>query len=678
MSTSKKQFLRNLAFQNKWKILFSIILGIGSSSFNGVSTALLAPVILSLMGQDAQIGNLPPTLKILLEPFQDIPDRYRLMVISGAIIILIILKSATTYCNTLVSAQFIRSISSRVRKEALKVYFSVDLSYLNEIKRGDLINRISSEVDRAVGTLNIWIQIFTTSISIFILFMLLISLSWQLTVALALIYPIYPLSNQFIVRQSRTLGQKMTILNRNILSHLYEMVEGTKLIRSSCTEDQEYQKASSYVTAKENLVLETLRIKSLMAPLSEITNIFVLFVLIWVARFILQGHTESLTTTTIFLSYLVVLYRTLPFLSQINGQRSSLAHASSALDLVVDFLDTSKKPFTTSGKRELTEVNQGIYFNHISFVYPGTEETVLEDIDLYVPQGTTLALVGSSGSGKSTLADLLPRFYHPKSGKIEIDGFAIEEFDVKSLRQAIGIVSQDTFVFNDTVRYNIAYGRESATLDEVMEAAHRANAYDFIQALPEGFETHIGNRGVRLSGGQRQRIAIARALIQNPTVLILDEATSALDTISERLVQAALDELSTTRTCIIIAHRLSTIQNAEQIAVLDKGRVKEVGTHDQLLARNGIYAELYQTQAKPPGSLKDYQSEWSPYLTDISYDIRSSLNTILGSLSLLTEDLVDDEMERKLLLQSSSQEGLRLLDRLETFESFLDLHQENH
>jgi ABC-type multidrug transport system ATPase subunit len=211
-----------------------------------------------------------------------------------------------------------------------------------------------------------------------------------------------------------------------------------------------------------------------------------------------------------------------------------------------------------------------------------------------------------------------------------------------------------------------------------MEAAHRANAYDFIQALPEGFETHIGNRGVRLSGGQRQRIAIARALIQNPTVLILDEATSALDTISERLVQAALDELSTTRTCIIIAHRLSTIQNAEQIAVLDKGRVKEVGTHDQLLARNGIYAELYQTQAKPPGSLKDYQSEWSPYLTDISYDIRSSLNTILGSLSLLTEDLVDDEMERKLLLQSSSQEGLRLLDRLETFESFLDLHQENH
>ncbi|MER3478097.1 MAG: ABC transporter ATP-binding protein, partial [Leptolyngbya sp. ERB_1_2] len=217
-------------------------------------------------------------------------------------------------------------------------------------------------------------------------------------------------------------------------------------------------------------------------------------------------------------------------------------------------------------------------------------------VDLWLPKGTTLALVGSSGAGKSTLADLLPRFYDPTAGRILIDDRDLKDFELRSLRRSMGIVSQDTFLFNDSVRNNLAYARRTASDDEILEATKRANAYEFIIKLPQGFDTLIGDRGVMLSGGQRQRLAIARALLRDPEILILDEATSALDTVSERLVQSAIDELSRDRTTLVIAHRLSTVQKADQIAVLDQGCVVEVGTHIELLKQGGLYAQLYAMQ----------------------------------------------------------------------------------
>jgi len=308
---------------------------------------------------------------------------------------------------------------------------------------------------------------------------------------------------------------------------------------------------------------------------------------------------------------------------------------------------------------------EGIHFNNISFAYPNRQELVLKDISLYLPRGTTLALVGGSGAGKSTLADLLPRFYDPKSGSITLDGIDLRQFDFTTLRKSMGIVSQDTFLFNNTVRNNISYGRPEATEEEIIDAAKRANAYEFIMRLPKGFDTLIGDRGVLLSGGQRQRLAIARALVQDPDILILDEATSALDTVSERLVQQAIEELSRDRTTLVIAHRLSTVQKAHQIAVLDQGRVVEVGTHSELLRKGGYYARLYSMQfsdnqqnAKGNGTLK----------TRFSYEFRSRLNTMIGSLRLLADDMIDTPEEQSELLELSYSSAIGLLNTLELFE----------
>lgn len=669
MSLRKRKFLLNIALRQKWKIIFSIFIGVSSSFFNGVSTALIAPVIMTVMGQDIS-EKMPRVLTILLDPFQSFPDQYRILLMSAFILFAITLKAATSYFNTIISGQVVRSLSAEMRENILDIFFTVDLDFLNGIQRGALINRISSEVDRSIQPIRTWIAIFILSLNILIFLSLLILLSWQLTIVLLFLFPVSQAFTRYLVKQSQNLGKKLTTLNQEISSHLYEIIDGTKLLRSSCMENEEYKKAVRYVRKKEQLAFKTEVNQALFGPVSEVTNIILIFALIWIARLVIQDS-ETSTLTAILFPYLVILYRLLPFLNQINSQRSALAQSESVLDLIIEFLDRKNKPFTTSGDRIFPGLKEGLRFHQVSFAYPGNQEIVLEDINLYVPKGTTLALVGSSGSGKSTLADLIPRFYHPTSGRVEIDGCPIQEFDLRSLRKSIGIVSQDTFVFNNTISYNIAYGRDSVTQEEIEHAARRANAYDFIQELPNGFETPIGNRGVRLSGGQRQRIAIARALIQNPEILILDEATSALDTVSERLVQKAIDELRAERTTIVIAHRLSTIQNAEQIAVLSKGRVIEVGTHEILLAKKGMYAELYETQATQlQDSVGQRYEDLLQSLRLGSYDIRTSLNSMLGSLSLLEAGLIEDEEEQYTLTQNAFQEGLRLLEQLQTLEDW--------
>ena len=356
-------------------------------------------------------------------------------------------------------------------------------------------------------------------------------------------------------------------------------------------------------------------------------------------------------------------------MSQLNSIRSSFASSATSVEVTTDFLNRNNKPFMSRGEISYTKLQKGVHFNSLTFGYPGHKKLVLKDVNLFLPRGTTLALVGSSGAGKSTLADLLPRFYDPLSGSITIDGKDLRDFDLISVRKRMGIVSQDTFLFNDSIRNNIAYGRQEATEDEIITAAKRANAYEFISKLPQEFDTLIGDRGVMLSGGQRQRLAIARALLQNPEILILDEATSALDTVSERLVQSALDDLSRDRTTLVIAHRLSTVQKADQIAVLEQGQVVEVGTHEELLQKGGYYSRLYSMQFAQPVKAATQRNQ---SLFRISHEIRTQLNSMIGLLRLLLDDMVDNSQERQELIEESYKSAWRILNIVDVLDDVVN------
>jgi subfamily B ATP-binding cassette protein MsbA len=295
------------------------------------------------------------------------------------------------------------------------------------------------------------------------------------------------------------------------------------------------------------------------------------------------------------LTFMFVLFRMMPLVSQVNGAREQFSRFQGSLHNIKELLKREDKPYLSNGTIQFSGLKRSIDFESVDFGYDATE-LVLCNITLSIKKGETTALVGASGAGKSTLVDLIPRFHDPTEGEILIDGINLQEFDLKSLRHRMAVVSQDTFIFNNTVGYNLAYGLEGVPEEAIWEAAQLANASQFIQDLPEQLDTLLGDRGVRLSGGQRQRIAIARALLRNPEILILDEATSALDSVSEQLIQASLEKLAVGRTVIAIAHRLSTIERADKVVVLEAGRIVEQGTYPELIAQRGKLWEYHQAQ----------------------------------------------------------------------------------
>ncbi len=408
----------------------------------------------------------------------------------------------------------------------------------------------------------------------------------------------------------------------------------------------------------------------MLGPINDISGILLILGLIWVGRYLFTEQLEALTP--VLLTYIVILFRLLPVIGSVNNARTQFANNLPSAEIVIDFLRRDNKLFLQSGNITYNKLTEGIRFEAVSFAYPNHQKIVLKEIDLWIPKGKTIALVGASGAGKSTIADLLPRFYDPIDGRITIDGEDLREYNLQSVRQSMGVVSQDTFLFSNSVHYNISYGLKDVTEQDIIDATKRANAYEFITQLPQGFETEIGERGVMLSGGQRQRMAIARALLRNPDILILDEATSALDTVSERLVQEAIDELCRDRTTLVIAHRLSTVQKADQIVVLDKGKVVEIGNHQELLAKNGYYARLYTMQFQDhPKSASELSTD-APFNEQnklhFSYQMRNHLNSMLNSLRLVTEDFIEDIEEKNQLLDESYQSAKNLLDILTSYE----------
>ena len=651
-------------------IILSIIFGFSGALFNGVGIALIVPVILRILGENVDSKDAPLIVKVIMHPFNNVPEEYRLGLMAGAIILTIFFKNAANYASSLTSSTLARRLTSDIRQAGVKLLLDVDIDYYSQMKVGDLINRLGVETSRAATASKHMIKMAILGITILVFAGILILISWQLTIAATLLLTLVMIANQYAIIRSKKFGQQLSEISKGYSIALLETLNGIRLVKSTGSEDKEFRRIKQQIQDREKADFQSQANSELIGPVSEVLGISALLGIVFISRLIFNDQISSFSTK--LLIYLFTLLRLLPLISQLNTVRSNLANTSPSVAVIAEFLDVVNKPFMGEGDINFTKLKEGIHFDSISFSYPNHDKLILQDVDLYLPRGTTLALVGGSGAGKSTLADLLPRFYDPDSGKITVDGTDLREFNLPSVRKAMGIVSQDTFLFNDSVKNNIAYGSPLANDEEVISAAKRANAYEFITKLSHGFETIIGDRGVMLSGGQRQRLAIARALLQNPDILILDEATSALDTVSERLVQEAIDDLSRDRTTLVIAHRLSTVQKADQIAVLDRGQVVEVGTHNELLNKDGYYKRLYSMQF---GEQEKNSSSRQQSLGRVSYEMRTRLNSTIGFLLLLLENSVEDNQKKQELLEESYKSAWKILNIVDIFDDIFTLQK---
>ncbi|MEM7066730.1 MAG: ABC transporter ATP-binding protein [Cyanobacteria bacterium P01_B01_bin.77] len=671
---SSTRLLTQSLFKYPILLFFTVLLGFSGALFNGVSTLLILPILLELLGQaEEYTGSLPPILQTFVSVFDGLPEHIRLPVMASSVVGVIVLKSLSTYASSLTAGTLNRKLAMSLRRQGLRLLLDVDLGYFAQTKIGDLINQLNVEVNRTTIAIRNLVRIVVLAITLAVFLMLLVLTSWQLTVISTVTLGSVTLLNQFIVKRSKVLGKRLSETSKAYSSRVFEVLSGIRLVKATANEEREYNYLDNIIIDRETAEFNSQLVFAGIAPFNEIINILALMLIAVLGRVAFSNQLELFESSLV--AYLIILFRTLPFIGQLNSQRSTLANTSASVEVVTALLKRDDKPFMPRGAQPYRPLQKGIHFNQIRFNYPGHEQEVLRGIDLFLPKGQTLALVGSSGAGKSTLADLLPRFYDPTSGTIELDGVDLKTIDFHGYRSNLGIVSQETFLFNASVRENLLYGRPEATDTELMSAAKQANAYEFIENLPQGFETMIGDRGVLLSGGQRQRLAIARALLQDPDILILDEATSALDTVSERLVQNAIDELSRDRTTLVIAHRLSTIHEADQIAVLERGRVVEVGTHGDLLEKRGAYAKLHAMQRtkgiRENGAGSLVSSVVPIYRNAIgqsSYELRSQLNSMIGLLALIQDD-VDDPYEQAELMSHAQTIAIDLLGVVENLES---------
>jgi subfamily B ATP-binding cassette protein MsbA len=517
-----------------------------------------------------------------------------LQVLCISILIIFLLKNVFLYLKniTLTIVQF--RLITELRNKLYIHFHKLSLSFFNQHKSGELTSIVVNDVANMRQALTIGFQrIFVEPINIIAFTALLFIISWKLAL---IAITIIPLAGFVIVNISRSIRRKSrrtAVKIAGITNIITETLTSMRIVKAFAMEDYEVDRFSNETRNYYNLIFRRARLRSLAPPITETMGVIIGVALLWV------GGTEVLNaqglTSEDFIRFILIMFSGLQPIRSLSNVFAEIQVGAASAERVFVILDNPPTIVDEFDAVIIDTFEDKIQINDVSFKYE-SDDTVLKNISFEIEKGSSVALVGSSGSGKSTLADLIPRFYDVNQGAIEIDGQDIRHVTLNSLRRLMGIVTQETILFNDTIKANIAYGQKDVDDKQVIAAATAANALEFIEELPEGLDTVIGEKGVKLSGGQRQRLAIARAIMKNPPILILDEATSALDTESERLVQEALGTLMTDRTVLVIAHRLSTVTNADKIIVLEKGQIKEMGTHDELIQKNGLYSNLYNVQ----------------------------------------------------------------------------------
>lgn len=553
---------------------------------------LLFAMVCTIM---AAAGNLyiPWIIKDMIDEVLADKNGTMLNWIAASIIAIFIVRGLFWYGQNYLMSYVGQSVIIDIRAAVFKKLQRLSVSFYDKNKTGTIMSYVTNDVNALQSAMvENTIEMITEGFILIGSVVAMIYLDWRLTLFTVCTFPVVLWFMEFFGKKIRKTGGRIQECTADITSVLQESVASARVIKSFVREDYEVDRFDVENKANFRANMKNAQLMATLTPVVELVAAIGVTMIIWYGGNNVINGTITAGSLVAFLTYAVNISNPIKRLTRLIG---NIQKALAAAQRVFMIIDMPEEIAESRDAKQLPEVSGKVEFQNVSFAY-NDKGNVITDLSFSVKPGEVIAIVGPSGAGKSTIANLLPRFYDVNKGDIKIDGHSVREVTLDSLREQVGIVPQETMLFNGSVYNNILYGRLDATKEEIEAAAKAANAHDFIMQLTDGYETKLGDRGVNLSGGQRQRIAIARAILKNPRILILDEATSALDTESERVVQEALDRLMVGRTSFVIAHRLSTVKNADKILVLEKGNLVESGTHDELLALDGLYAHLYKIQ----------------------------------------------------------------------------------
>jgi len=589
-----------------WKnTLYYLLFNILTALFSLFSIAMVIPFLRVLFGMDKTVTE-PQPFEMNLENIQhnlnyvisklltDYGIDRTLIFVCIVIVILFFFRNLFTYMSTYFMAPVRNGIVEDLRNKMYRKILHLPMSYFSNERKGDIMSRVSNDVQEVDNSVMSSIQVlFKDPIFIVIYLTSLFIMNYKLTLIILIMLPaigsILGVISRSLRKKARLGQQRLGFLT----SLIDETLHGLRIIKAFTAEETVYNNTADTNRKYTRLQIRIFRKRNLASPLTEFFSILVMAIILYLGANMVLSDGLAFTAEA-FIAYIMLFSQILPPAKNFSNAWSSVQKGMASLDRVDELLEADEVILDPVNPVDFKGFNHTIEFRNVTFSYGN--ENVLHNINLVIPKGKTYALVGASGAGKTTMVDLLPRFFDVTDGEILIDDVPVKQYKVLELRSLFGIVNQEPILFNNTFFNNISFGKPNATRDEVENAARIANAHDFILETPEGYDSSIGERGSKLSGGQRQRISIARAVLKNPPILILDEATSSLDSENERIVQDALDRLLSDRTSVVIAHRLSTIVKADQIVVLDQGRIVEQGKHEELLALNGQYKHLYDLQ----------------------------------------------------------------------------------
>lgn len=517
-----------------------------------------------------------------------------LLVLPLALFAVAVLKSAFSYGQNYLMNYVGNQVVTDIRQELFGRMIRLPVKYHDSNTSGRLVSRVINDVTlMANAVAGVLKDVFQQGLTFVVMLGVIFYQNWKLGGMSVIVIPLTVVTMMRMGKRLRSLGKSGQEQMGDMASTLQETLAGIRMVKAYGREAAEAERFKESNKAFFGTTMKAIQVSSLGSSHIEVIGVVGVAVIIWYGgSLVIHGE----MTPGAFFSFLAAMFMVFTPLRRLSGSNNTIQQALAAAERVFGVIDLETEEGTDRGRLVMPPIARSVVYQDVTFLYEGQAIPALTDIDLVIQAGEMVAIVGSSGSGKTTLANLLPRFYDPTAGRVLIDGVDIQSFTLASLRAQIGIVSQDVVLFDDTVLNNIAFGKPHATEAEIVQAAKLAYAHEFVERLPQGYQTMVGEKGVKLSGGERQRLAIARAILRDPPLLILDEATSALDTESERVVQLALSNLMEHRTTLVIAHRLSTIQRADRIVVLDRGAIVEIGTHDELLMQGGHYKRLHALQ----------------------------------------------------------------------------------